>query len=149
MHDIYLEPTTNVEELYPERKREDGHWYAADFTLEEVKKLRVHERSKADGTPYFPERFPVNYSMFEVPTFEEAIQLIQGLNKSTGKNIGIYPEFKQPSWHEKEKLEGGEKILLDILQKYGYTEKNPEFLSSVLNQKLFKKCALSWELSFL
>ncbi len=123
LHDIYLEPTTNVEELYPERKREDGHWYAADFTLEEVKKLRVHERSKADGTPYFPERFPVNYSMFEVPTFEEAIQLIQGLNKSTGKNIGIYPEFKQPSWHEKEKLEGGEKILLDILQKYGYTEK--------------------------
>ena len=50
LHDIYLEPTTNVEELYPERKREDGHWYAADFTLEEVKKLRVHERSKADGT---------------------------------------------------------------------------------------------------
>ncbi|BER91426.1 glycerophosphodiester phosphodiesterase [Atrimonas thermophila] len=124
LHDIYLEPTTNVEEMYPERRRSDGHWYAADFTLEEIKKLRVHERSKADGTAYFPDRFPVEFQQFEVPTFEEVIRLIQGLNKSTGRQVGIYPELKQPGWHKKEQFEGVEAILLDTLQKYGYTEKD-------------------------
>ena len=34
VHDIHLESTTNVEEIFPERKRSDGRWYAVDFTLE-------------------------------------------------------------------------------------------------------------------
>jgi len=29
MHDIYLEPTTDVEQVFPDRRRADGHWYAA------------------------------------------------------------------------------------------------------------------------
>ena len=27
MHDIYLDFTTNVKRIFPNRKRKDGHWY--------------------------------------------------------------------------------------------------------------------------
>ncbi len=119
LHDIYLEPTTDVEQVFPDRHRSDGHWYAADFTLAEIKTLSVHERCKPDGTPYFPDRFPEGKSKFEVATFVEMIELVQGLNKSTGRDVGIYPELKRPSWHASQGLPM-EKKLLDVLAKYGY-----------------------------
>ena len=112
LHDIHLGPTTDVELRFPNRKRADGHWYPADFTLAEIKQLRVHER--------LPDRFPMDQSAFEVPTFEEMIELIQGLNLTTGREAGIYPEIKAPAWHEKEGLPM-EKAVLDVLTKYGYT----------------------------
>lgn len=114
LHDIHLEATTNVEEVFPDRKRDDGRWYAADFTLDEVKQLRAHER--------IPKRFPIGASKFEVPTFEEAIELIQGLNKTTGRDVGIYPELKEPSWHRKAGLPM-EEAFLEIVTRYGYKGK--------------------------
>lgn len=120
LHDIYLEPTTDVEQVFASRHRSDGHWYAADFTLTEIKTLSVHERCQPDGSPYFPNRFPVGGSHFQVPTFREMIELVQGLNKSTGHDVGIYPELKRPSWHEQQGLPM-EQALLDILTEYGYT----------------------------
>ena len=111
LHDIHLGPTTDVEVRFPNRKRADGHWYPADFSLAEIKQLRVHER--------LPDRFPKDRSAFEVPTFEEMIELIQGLNLTTGREAGIYPEIKAPAWHEKEGLPM-EKAVLDVLAKYGY-----------------------------
>jgi len=119
MHDIYLEPTTDVEQVFPDRRRADGHWYAADFTLAEIKTLSVHERCKSNGTPYFPDRFLVGKSRFDVPTFAEMIELVQGLNKSTGRNVGIYPELKRPSWHAEQGLPM-EQALLGMLSNYGY-----------------------------
>ncbi len=41
--------------------------------------------------PVYPARFPLWKSSFKIHTFQEEIEMIQGLNKSTGKNIGIYP----------------------------------------------------------
>ncbi|HPO14429.1 MAG TPA: glycerophosphodiester phosphodiesterase [Candidatus Hydrogenedentes bacterium] len=123
LHDIYLEPTTDVEERFPDRKRADGRWYAADFTLAEIKTLNAHER--------LPNRFPVGGAPhFEVPTFEEAIELVQGLNKTTGRDIGIYPELKAPTWHIAQKLPM-EKAFLDIVERYGY--KGPD-------AKIFVQC---------
>lgn len=113
LHDIHLEDTTNVEEAYPERKREDGRWYAADFTLAEIKTLEVHERMNG--------RFPKNASKFEVPTFSEMIELIQGLNAQFERNVGIYPELKGPSFHEEAGLPM-EEAVLEILEAYGYAE---------------------------
>ena len=66
-----------------------------------------------------PKRFPEGLSDFEVPTFEEMIQLVQGLNASTGRKVGIYPELKAPSFHEKNRLPM-EKAFLNLLAKYGY-----------------------------
>ena len=33
LHDIHLEGTTNVEDIFPQKKRSDGRWYAADLSL--------------------------------------------------------------------------------------------------------------------
>ncbi len=112
LHDIHLEGTTDVESVFPDRKREDGRWYAADFTLAEIKTLSVHER--------LGNRFPVGKAHFEVPTFEEAIELIQGLNTTLGRNVGIYPELKGVAFHRKAGFDPEAKVL-DVLTRYGYT----------------------------
>ena len=117
LHDIYLEPTTNVEELFPGRHRQDGHWYAADFTLAEIRELSVHERTQASGFPVFPYRFPLDASRFAVPTFTETIELVTGLNRTTNRNVGLCPELKRPSWHASEGLRI-EEALLDALEAY-------------------------------
>lgn len=119
LHDVYLEYTTNVEEVFPDRRRSDGHWYTIDFTLEEVKKLSVHERTRRNGQPYFPDRFPVGYAIFRIPTFAEMIELIQGLNKATGRDVGIYPELKHPSWHRQQGYDIAA-ALMEVLDRYGY-----------------------------
>jgi glycerophosphoryl diester phosphodiesterase len=100
LHDIQLEDTTDVSVRFPEKKRVDGRFYAIDLTLFELKQLRVHERViLSSGQKVFPGRFPLNHSRFEVPTFAELIELVIGLNHSTGKNVGLYPEIKEPRFH--------------------------------------------------
>ena len=115
LHDIHLDDTTNAAEVFPDRKREDGRWYAADFTLAEIRTLRAVER--------LPNRFPKGAADFRIPTFEEAIELVQGLNKTTGREAGIYPELKNPAFHRKEGLPM-EEAFLEICKKYGYAGKD-------------------------
>ena len=118
LHDIYLDKTTNVEEIYPKRKRNDGRYYAIDFSLKEIKKLKVFERQGEDGNRY-PNRFPFDEASFQIPSLVEYIELIQGMNKSRKKNIGIYIEFKNPKFHESE----GKDIvgtMMTVLDENGY-----------------------------
>lgn len=115
LHDIYLEPTTNVEELFPDRKRADGRWYAADFSLAEVKRLSVHERLN--------NRFPQGNPRFDVPTFVEMVELVQGMNKTTGRIAGIYPELKEPTWHRDNGLPM-EESFVQIMAQFGYSGKD-------------------------
>lgn len=122
LHDIYLQATTNVEQLFPDRARDDGRWYAADFTLEEIRRLQAEERLGS--------RFPKGASRFAVPAFTEMIELVQGLNERTGRNVGIYPEVKAPAWHRKENLPI-EEALLEVLGRYGYLDHEaPVFVQS-------------------
>jgi glycerophosphoryl diester phosphodiesterase len=114
-HDIHLEESTNIEQVYPDRKREDSRWYAADFTLEEIRTLNAEERLE--------NRFPRGKARFEVPTLEDCIELVQGLNETTGRDVGVYPELKEPVWHAENGLPM-EKALLDILAGYGYEGPN-------------------------
>nr|WP_256254764.1 glycerophosphodiester phosphodiesterase family protein [Treponema phagedenis] len=78
----------------------------------------------------YSDRFPLWNSTFKLHTFEEEIEFIQGLEKSTGKKIGIYPELKAPWFHHKE----GKDIsvaALTALKKYGYTkETDPVYLQT-------------------
>jgi glycerophosphoryl diester phosphodiesterase len=123
LHDHTLNSTTNVEEVFPDRARDDGNWYAIDFTLEEIKRLDVHERARPDGTHAMPGRFPMGASRFEVPTLAEVIELVQGLNATTGRDVGIYPEIKRPGWHA-EQGQPMEAALLEELARYGYEGPN-------------------------
>ena len=111
LHDIHLEATTDVEQRFPDRRRSDGRWYALDFDLAEIQSLNVHER--------LPGRYPQDRGRYQVPTFEEMIELVQGLNRSTGRDVGIYPELKAPTWH---RTEGKpmEEAFLALLERHGY-----------------------------
>ncbi len=44
LHDVYLDMVTDVARRHPDRRRRDGRFYAIDFTLAELKRLRVQER---------------------------------------------------------------------------------------------------------
>ena len=100
-HDLWLEDTTDVELRYPSKSRDDGHFYVADFTLEELRLLRVTER-RAAGTSklHFEDRFGITNMDFVLTTLEEEVALIAELNRQTGRCVGVYPEIKAPKWHE-------------------------------------------------
>ncbi len=120
LHDVQIDTVTDVATRFPERKRGDGRYYAIDFTLAELKQLKATERfNHITGKPVFAGRFPVGRASFEIPTLEEELQFIQGLNKSTGQDKGVYPEIKAPAWH---KAQGQDitRIVLDVLARYGY-----------------------------
>ena len=127
LHDHYLDTVTNVAAQFPNRKRDDGRYYAIDFTLAEIKSLIAFERiDLKTGKQVFPNRFPSGASTFRVPTLEEELELIAGLNKSTGKSIGIYPEIKAPAFHRTEGQDIS-KIVLETLAKHGYDTKDDPF----------------------
>lgn len=126
IHDHFLDGLTDVAKKFPKRARKDGRYYVADFTLKEIKTLEMTENFKTENgkqIQIYPNRFPMWSSDFRIHTFEEEIEFIQGLEKSTGKKIGIYPEIKAPWLHHKE----GKDIALatlKVLKKYGYDSKD-------------------------
>ena len=125
LHDITLDRTTDVADKFPLRVRDDGRFYAIDFTIAEIRTLSASEGFNTRGgvkTQSYKNRFPLGASSFSVPTFAEEIELIQGLNRSTGRDVGIYPEVKSPEFHR----EAGKDIstaVVNMLKDYGYTSK--------------------------
>lgn len=125
LHDIHLDTTTDVAARFPGRARADGRFYALDFTLAEIKQLRVRERFSAKtGAPVYAQRYPSGPAPAEflVATLEEELQLIAGLNRATGRFVGIYPELKQPKWHREQGRDLA-KAVLPILARHGYATK--------------------------
>ena len=122
LHDIHLESISDVRQRFPHRARDDGRWYARDFDLTELQSLRVFERMQDDGrATVFAHRFPYRSGYFRLSTLREEIELTQGMNRSTGRNVGIYPEIKSPAWHHEEGVDVA-RLLLDMLAGYGYSE---------------------------
>ena len=129
LHDIHLDRVTDVSDKFPDRKRSDGRYYARDFDLAEIKTLTATERrGDDDTTAVFPSRFPTGVGNFRVPTLREEVKLIQGLNKATGRVVGIYPEIKRPAWHRSEGIDISP-IVLQLLDDLGYrTKADPIYL---------------------
>jgi glycerophosphoryl diester phosphodiesterase len=68
-------------------------WFTEDFTLAELKTLRAKER--------IPALRPQNTAFdgrFEIPTFQEVIDLRKRLSRELRREIGIYPETKHPTY---------------------------------------------------
>jgi glycerophosphoryl diester phosphodiesterase len=116
LHDIHLETVTNVEQKFPSRKRQDGRYYALDFTLAELKTLSVHERQDAQGKQVFPHRYQ-GEGAFHIATFEEQIELIQQLNRQFHKSTGFYPEIKSPAWHREQGVDISQ-LVMAVLRKH-------------------------------
>lgn len=129
-HDIHLDRTTDVALRFPGRARPDGRWYAADFTLAEVRSLAARERVDDTGARVFPGRFDAVARGFGVPTFSELLDLVAALNRQTGRRVGVYPETKSPEFHMAEGL-ALESPLLTLLFEYGYTGRDaPVYIQS-------------------
>lgn len=100
-------------------------WFTEDFTLAELKTLRAKER--------LPELRAANMQYdgrFEIPTFEEVLQLLEAHAAESGRRIGVYPETKHPSYFKGLGL-GHDEPLLKLLQRYGYDSRDdPVFIQS-------------------
>jgi glycerophosphoryl diester phosphodiesterase len=121
LHDIHIDTVTDVARVFPDRARADGRFYAIDFTVDELQSLSAMERADQAGEQAFPGRFPRGASSFGIPTLAEEIELIQGLNLSTGREAGIYLEIKAPAWHRAEGQDISA-IVLGVLADYGYAD---------------------------
>ncbi len=128
-HDIHLDTTTDVATMFPDRHRDDGRYYAIDFDWAELKQLTVRERFDfRTQQPVFPYRFPANAASFRLCTMEEQILLISGLNQTTRRPVGLYPEIKQPAWHQTQGKDPG-LALIELLNRYDFnTGDSPIFV---------------------
>ncbi|MCX6551330.1 MAG: glycerophosphodiester phosphodiesterase family protein [Acidobacteria bacterium] len=104
LHDLTLERTTDVEDVFPARFREvtvDGkavkQWPVADFTAAEIKRL--------DAGSWKDPKFAGT----RIPTWQEAIDFMRG-------KAGLYPETKAPEVYGKLGFDM-ERLVLDQLKK--------------------------------
>ncbi|MEH6790292.1 glycerophosphodiester phosphodiesterase [Parasphingorhabdus sp.] len=133
-HENEISETTDVADRseYADRKtvktidgqRYEG-WFTEDFTLAELKTLRARERlpqlragnAKYDG-------------QYEIPTFEEVLQLLQRHEEQSGKRVGVYPETKHPGYFAGLDMPHDEP-LLTLLGRFGYAgPDDPVFIQS-------------------
>ncbi|MFM8393235.1 MAG: glycerophosphodiester phosphodiesterase family protein [Acidobacteriota bacterium] len=117
LHDSTLERTTNVEEVFPDRfKIVDGqrHWYVADFTLAELRRL--------DAGSWFDSRF----AGARIPTWQEAIDLVRG-------QAGLFPETKGPEEYKERGLDM-ERLVLETLRRNGLSRPGADPRTPVIIQ---------------
>ena len=129
LHDLHLDDVSDVARRFPGRHRDDGRHYVVDFDLAELRTLTIFER-RAPGTSIakYPSRFPAGTGLFGVATLGEELRLIHGLNRSTGRVAGIYPEIKDPGWHRRHGIDLAE-LLLAELRAFGYSSaEDPVFV---------------------
>ncbi|GGU29278.1 glycerophosphodiester phosphodiesterase [Nocardioides albus] len=88
-------------------------WFTEDFTLAELKTLRAVERIPGDrpgNTAYD--------GLFEVPTIEEVLDLVEAKEAETGRTIGVAPETKHPTYFDSIGL-SMEEPLVKSLKRHG------------------------------
>ena len=122
-HEPNIVATTDVKDRpeFAQRKRkamvdgfEEEGWFVSDFTLAELKTLRAVQPLSDRDQRY--------NGQFQIPTFEEVLTLAETESKRTGRTIGVYPETKHPTYHQRLGLPLEDR-LLDALAKRGLTKK--------------------------
>jgi glycerophosphoryl diester phosphodiesterase len=130
-HEPNITGTTNVAD-HPEfadrrtTKTVDGidetGWFASDFTLAEIKTLRA-KQTRAGRPTEFDGRF-------QIPTLQEVIDLARKESRHHGRQVGIYPETKHPTFHQNLGL-ALERPLVRALRRNGLNRrKAPVFIQS-------------------
>ncbi len=122
LHDLHLDDISDVAQRFPGRQRSDGRHYVIDFDLAELETLRVFERRLPGGTaPKYAGRFPGGVAMPGITTLADELRLVQGLNKSMGRAVGIYPEIKEPEWHRRHGVDLTARLLAELAA-FGYSD---------------------------
>lgn len=136
MHDLTLDATTNVADMFPASRKDtftiEGQaitgYYAINFTLSEIKTLTVKQQFQGRSTVY-------NW-LFSPPSLEEIMNWQIDHYSTTGNTrlVGIYPELKHPDWYN-DMGYAMEDLLLQALNDAGYhtnDEKTPRNLRNVV-----------------
>ena len=128
-HENEIGATTDVAARFPDRRRTrtvDGKtidgWFTEDFTLAEIKTLRARER--------LPFRSHAYDGQFAIPTLDEVIELARRLGKARGREVGIYPETKHPTYFRRIGLPLEERLIAS-LDHHGWNQRRaPVFIQS-------------------
>ena len=119
-HDLYLDAMTDVASRYPGRARDDGRHYVADFSLTEISRLKLNERIDLEtGKTRYPGRFNASTGLFRIPTLDQVLQLVRGLNHSGPREMGVYVEIKNPVWHAQQGMDIAAQVI-EQLHDHGY-----------------------------
>jgi len=119
-HEPEISGTTNVAD-HPEfvsrktTKTIDGvkttGWFTDDFTLAELRTLRAKER-----LPLVRQRNTIYDGRYQIPTFQEVLDLRAQLSRELHREIGVYPETKHPTYFKSKGL-ALEPLLVKALQR--------------------------------
>ncbi|KAG0463400.1 hypothetical protein HPP92_019469 [Vanilla planifolia] len=151
-HDVALDDITNVADhkefanrkaTYEVQGKNMTGWFIVDFTLDELKSLRLKQRYEFRDQQY--------NGKFEIITFEEFISIALDANRI----VGIYPEIKSPvfinqhvKWSDGKKFEDK---FVETLLKYGYKgaykskewQEQPVFIQSFAPSSLIHVSSLT------
>lgn len=130
-HDPNLATSTDVAsrpEFAPRKKttQVDGEtqtgWFASDFTLAEIKTL---------GAIATDSERPQQYNgLYKIATFQEIIDLVKAQSIATGRDIAIYPETKNPTYHRDLGLPLEDRFI-DLINRAGWNSKTaPVYVQS-------------------
>lgn len=121
LHDATLERTTDVEQVYPDRFREQEaggavrrRWMVSDFDLAELRRL--------DAGSWFGAKF----KGARIPTFAETIEELRGRS-------GLYVEIKNPESYWSRGVEIEQKVLAE-LKRQGLDRRGADARTPVLIQ---------------
>ncbi len=114
-------------------------WFTEDFTLAELRTLRAVER-----LPQVRQHNTLFNGQFEVPTFQELLDLRTRLSAELRREIGVYPETKHPTFFQQAGL-ALEEPLVRLLDRNGLNHAAaPVFVQSfeVTNLSLLRTLGL-------
>ncbi|MGW8195052.1 MAG: glycerophosphodiester phosphodiesterase [Desulforhopalus sp.] len=108
--DLTLDRQTDVATLFPDRHREDGSYYVIDFTLREIRQLRMKNIVETTSPTL----------SFTIPTLQEALSLVRHLETLIRHQIGIVVEIRKP-WFHRDEGKDISAATLDALSLFDYT----------------------------
>ncbi len=111
--DLTLNRLTDVAGVFPGRNRADGGFYPIDFSLNEIRQLRLQNVFESGN----------NSLSLPIPTLGEELSLIRLLEQRLEKQIGIALEIRYPWFHSREGKAISE-ATLTTLARFGYGQEN-------------------------
>jgi glycerophosphoryl diester phosphodiesterase len=111
-------------------------WFTEDFTLAELKTLRAVER-----LPAIRQRNTVYNGYYQVLTFQEVLDLAKRLSRQYGRQVGVFPETKHPTYFRKTVGLPLEEPLIETVKRNGLDRPNSPVVVQSFEPSSLKRVA--------